>query len=120
MNTQMVFKKKAFAEAYPTFVGDVIGTAEDKTNYVLTRANDCRDWYSPIFANESKYLPVSDTVVTLDKSAPRDMSSLELNSDGSFKDVSELTTPPQKQMFTDLEKGLICVGVAFVIIKLLS
>jgi hypothetical protein len=114
--------KKAFAEAYPVFVGEAIGTIQDKTNYVLTKANDCRDWYSPIFANESKYLSSNNywPVLTLEKSEPRDMSSLELEPNGSFKDVSELTTPPQKQMFTDLEKGLICVGVAFVIFKLLS
>lgn len=120
MNTQLVFKKKAFADAAPTFSGEMIGSREDKVNYVLNTANNCRDWYTPIFANESKYLPVSNpSIVTLVQSAPKDNTALVLNPDGLLPDVHELTTPPQKQT-TDLEKGLIIAGVALIIIKLLS
>lgn len=121
MNTQLVFKKKAFADAAPLFSGDVIGTAEDKKNYILNKANSCRSWYTPVFTNESKYLPVSDpSIVVLQHSAPQDNIALTLDDDGSFKDVSELTNPPKKEKFSDLEKGLILAGAALIIIKLLS
>ena len=121
MNTQLVFNKKAFADNPPIFSGDVIATVAEKKDYVFNIANSCRGWYSPIFINESKYLPVSDpTIVTLQQSETKDMPALTLNDDGSFKDVSELTTLPLKERFTDLEKGLIVAGAAFLIIKLLS
>jgi len=129
MNTQLVFKKKSFLDVpvnygeapSPIFSGDVIGTAEDKTNYILNLANNCRGWYEPVFTNESKYLPVSDTsIVILEQSAPQDNTALALAPDGSFADVSGLTTPPQKREFTELEKGLLIAGAAFIIIKLLS
>ena len=121
MNTQLVFNKKAFADSTPLFSGDVVGTAAEKKDYILNIANSCRGWYSPVFIDESKYLPVSDpTIVTLQQSAPKDMPALTLNDDGSFKDVSELTTLPKKERFTDLEKGLIVAGAALLIIKLLS
>jgi hypothetical protein len=121
MNTQLVFNKKAFADSAPLFSGDIIGTAEDKKNYVLNKANSCRGWYSPVFTNESKYLPVSDpTIVILQQSAPQDNTALTLTDNGSFPDVTELTTPPHKEKFTDLEKGLVIAGAALIIIKLLS
>lgn len=120
MNTQLVFKKKAFADAAPTFSGETIGTADDKVNYVLNKANSCRDWYSPIFANESQYLPVSNpSVVSLQQAPPTDNPALNLNPDGSFADVSQLTQPP-KQKLSNLEEGLIIAGVALLIIKILS
>jgi hypothetical protein len=121
MNTQLVFDKKAFADSTPIFSGDVVGSAAEKKDYILNKANSCRGWYSPVFTNESKYLPVSNqTIVTLQYAPTKDMQALELNNDGSFKDVSELTTPPQKQRFTDLEKGLIVGVAALLILKLLS
>jgi len=113
MNTQLVYNA--------IFSGDVVGTAEDKKNYILNLANDCRGWYSPVFTNESKYLPVSNpSIVTLVHSAPTDNIALTLNDNGSFKDVTELTNPPHKEKFSDLEKGLIVAGAALIIIKLLS
>jgi len=120
MNTQLVFDKNAFADTTPIFYGDVVSTAAEKKDYILNKANSCRGWYSPVFINESKYLPVSDpTIVTL-QSATKDMPALMLNDDGSFKDVSELTILPKKERFTDLEKGLIFAGAALLIFKLLS
>ena len=121
MNTQLVFNKNAFSENPPVFSGDVIGTAEDKTNYILNIANSCRGWYEPVFTNESKYLPVTNpSIVVLEHSAPQDNTALDLAPDGSFEDVSGLTTPPQRQRFTDLEKALLLGGAAFIIFKILS
>ena len=121
MNTQLVFNRKSFADySTPTFSGDVVATAAEKKDYILNIANECRGWYSPVFTNESKYLPVSDPMVVSLQTATKDTPALNLNEDGSFKDISELTTPPQQQRFTDLERGLIIAGAALLIIKILS
>jgi len=115
MNTQLVYTKKAFANSPVIFSGDVVATPEQKRDYILNMSNNCRSWYSPVFINESKYLPVSDpSIVSLNNLKQDNNTALTLN------DVSELTNPPQKQKITDIQKGLILAGAALIIIKLLS
>lgn len=106
MNTRMVFST-------PVFVGEAIGTKEEKTNYLYTKANDCRWSHTPTFANENQYLPVSKTV-----------SELTLSEPPEPLDISELTLPPvkdeAKDNMDDLIKGALMIGSAILIIKLLS
>jgi len=106
MNTRMVYYG-------PVFVGEAIGTPQEKKDYVLTKANNCRWDHTPTFANEHQYLPVSKTVSELTLSEPQPLM-----------EISALTLPPQKDEvrdnMNDLISGAIMVGSAILLIKLLS
>jgi len=109
MNTRMVYGS-------PVFVGEAIGTAQEKKDYVLTKANNCRWDHTPTFANEHQYLPVSKTVSELTLSEPKPLM-----------DISELTLPPQvdeignvTDNMNEIIKGAIMVGSVILLIKLLS
>jgi hypothetical protein len=130
MNTQLVYRKKNFTESSdfflkgvmstPTFSGQTTTTIEEKKDYVFNMANQCRDWYNPIFVSDSKYLPVTDVVTDLGSTPQEELTALTLQNDGSFKDSSALTIPPNMQKQNLLVDGLIVAGVAIVIFKLLS
>jgi hypothetical protein len=36
------------------------GTAQDEQNFIYSLANNCRDNFQPIFANETQYLPLTN------------------------------------------------------------
>lgn len=83
------------------FADDVTLTPLQRVDEINTQANNCRSWYEPTFADESKYLPVSkkaDAVII----------------------AASLTTPPNKAEDNEL-MNVILVGLGvFVIYKLLS
>lgn len=130
MNTQLVYRKKNFTESAdfflkgvtstPTFAGQTTATVEEKKDYVFNMANQCRDWYNPIFVTDTKYLPVIKKVTDLGSTPAVEITALTLQEDGSLKDASALTVPPDMQKQNLLVDGLIVAGVAIVIFKLLS
>lgn len=62
------------------FADDVVVTPEQRVNDINQKANCCRDWYEPIFANESKYLPVKTKVeAAVVMSAPKPPMTEENN-----------------------------------------
>jgi hypothetical protein len=91
--------KVGFADSGTNFYDASYPPKDMQINYVNTLANNCRSMYKPIFANESQYLPVSDTNVT---------------------SAMDLTQPPQESQNNDLMNALLFGGVAIVLYKLFS
>lgn len=86
------------------FADDVTLTPLQRVDEINTQANNCRWWYEPTFADESKYLPVS-------KQADADAVVV----------VAGLTTPPNKSAEDNELMNVLLVGLGvFVIYKLLS
>ena len=132
MNKQLKYNKnariKGFVSSLPAqsgiFVGDSGGTPQDKKDYIYTLANQCRSWREPSFADDVKYLPVKQEVVALPVITPPVLSSLEIITEQppqpQLTDVSELTIIPDTMKTSPLVEGLIVVGVALVVLKILS
>jgi hypothetical protein len=131
MNKQLKYNKnariKGFVSSLPSqrgvFVGESGGTPQDKKDYLFTLANQCRSWREPSFSDDVKYLPVQQEVVALPVITPPVLSSLEIITEQPqppLKDVSELTILPDTMKTSPLVEGLIVVGVALVVLKILS
>lgn len=112
---KLLVRKKTFAPNGPQDA-DVISAQDiqDKKNLIFSIANSKRDEnFTPIFVSDPAVLPVT--------SVNSDTSSVVVESVTDLKDVSEMTTPPQKGMYlSDLQKGIIVAVAAVVIIKILS
>lgn len=94
-------QKLGFADASNNFTDSKIASREQQIDYLNNTANNCRWWYEPIFANESKYLPTS-----FDNTNPTTI---------------ELTSPPQLSTQSDtLINALLYGGVAIVLYKLFT
>lgn len=132
MNKQLKYNKnariKGFVSSLPAqrgvFVGESGGTPQDKIDYLFTLANQCRGRREPSFADDVKYFPVKE-VVALPVITPPVLSSLEIITEQPqpqppLKDVSELTILPDTIKTSPLVEGLIVVGVALVVLKILS
>lgn len=84
------------------FADDVSKTPLQRVDEINAKANNCRGWYEPTFADESKYLPVS-----------KDGTAVVI--------AAALTTPPNKSAEDDELMNVLLVGLGvFVIYKLLS
>ena len=95
-----------------TFVGDIPKTIQEQVNQINTIANDCRDWYKPIFSGESQYLPVNK---------PQDVSTIVAEIE--LKSVNELKSapkPPNKKEENEIINALILGAGIFVLYKILS
>jgi hypothetical protein len=91
--------KVGFADSGTNFYDASYPPKDVQINYVNTLANNCRSWYEPIFASDSKYLPVSDASIT---------------------SAIDLTQPPQESKNNVLMNALLFGGVAIVLYKLFS
>jgi len=81
------------------FEDDVVRTPEQRIDEINTKANNCRWWYEPTFADESKYLtPSSDTPLV----------------------VNVEQTKKPKKVEDDLLTALLVGAGIFVIYKLIS
>lgn len=94
-----------FGENFADFVPR---TALEQTDIVHIKANNCRDWFKPVFADEANPLPVSNPC--LDPCAPKTNAV-----------VVASTEPPAKQEEADdFWKYLFYGAAIFVAYKLLS
>lgn len=89
-----------------TFVGTTQKTIQEQVDSINTIANDCRDWYQPIFSGESQYLPVSNK--------PQDIVL------AAEVEVKSAPVPPQKQQENVLGNALLLGAGIFVLYKILS
>ena len=129
MNKQLKYNKnariKGFVSSLPAqrgvFVGESGGTPQDKIDYLFTLANQCRGRREPSFADDVKYFPVKE-VVALPVITPPVLSSLEIITQPQppLTNVSDLTIIPDTMKNSPLVEGLIVVGVALVVLKILS
>lgn len=128
MNKQLVYKSKVgfvngisqnFSNALtPTFYNEAVGTPEMKKDYVFGTANQCRWWYEPIFANETKYLPVQNDVKELPVVIEPEIISIDEFT--NFDTKEELTLPPKQKQEELLMNALVVGLVAVVVFKILS
>jgi len=86
------------------FADDIVKTPLQRVDEINTMANDCRDWYEPIYADERKYLPVS--------TSPSSTSASVI--------VVANTKPPMRVKENELMNVLLIGAGVFVLYKLLS
>jgi hypothetical protein len=93
--------KLGFADGGNNFYDSNIASASEQVDLLDSLANNCRWWYEPIFSNENKYLPVSNS------------------SDNNMVSAMDLTEPPKTKKENILLNALLVGGTAIVIYKLL-
>lgn len=120
-NTSLTYSKgakKSFVEGYfnkkSSSAPRNISASEA---FVYDVANEQRDFFKPIFANETKYLPnirgsetVSDYSQTLDNKSSK----------SSFPSTESLTIPPHKRKADDMIKFIIVGGALFLVYQILT
>jgi hypothetical protein len=145
VNESLTYKKgakKTFAEGY--FNRKFASTPKNVSAseaFVYDVANDQREFFKPIFANETKYLPnvrgselVSNYSQTLDavskplsiesisplsnESRKRNESSKQFKS--GFPNKESLTIPPNKRKADDVIKFIVIGGALFLVYKILT
>jgi hypothetical protein len=122
-NTSLTYKKgakKTFVEGY--FNKKVSSTPRNVSAseaFVYDVANDQREFFKPIFANETKYLPnVMGSQLVSDYSQTLDTKSNLFKP--SFQSVKSLTVPPNKRKADDVIKFIVVGGVLFLVYQILT
>ena len=90
---------------------------------VFDMANNCRDNYTPIFANENKYLPSNQQTVGGDAEAKVVVTPIALEVQESKKQEKTQTTDNTAEDFfksKQFKQGLIIGGGLFVLFKILA
>jgi hypothetical protein len=111
--------KKSFVEGY--FNNKFASTPKPVTAneaFVYDVANEQRDFFKPIFANETQYLPnVKGSEVISDFSDNLDTKSTALKS--SFPSTESLTIPPNKRA-DDVIKFIVVGAGLFLVYQLIT
>lgn len=94
-----------------TFADESTKTPAQNIEMIFELANSCRDWYTPAFANESKFLP---TKKDINITTPNVIEPIELPNS-----VKDLTIVPNIKDDTLIKGIIIGVGIC-VLIKILS
>jgi hypothetical protein len=121
-NTSLTYKKgakKTFVEGYfnkkVSFTPRNVSASEA---FVYDVANDQREFFKPIFANETKYLPnVMGSQLVSDYSQTLDTKSNLFKP--SFQSAKSLTVPPNKKA-DDIIKFIVVGGVLFLVYQILT
>jgi hypothetical protein len=121
-NTSLTYKKgakKTFVEGYfNKKVSSKPRNVSASEAFVYDIANDQREFFKPIFANETKYLPnVKGSQVVSDYSQTLDTKSNLFKP--SFQNVKSLTVPPNKKA-NDVIKFIVVGGVLFLVYQILT
>jgi hypothetical protein len=129
-NTSLTYKKgakKTFVEGYfnKKFESTPRNVSASEA-FVYDVANDQREFFKPIFANETKYLPnVRGSELVSDYSQKLDAISSPLNKDyssmfkSSFPNKELLTIPPNKKA-DDVIKFIFIAGALFLVYQILT
>jgi hypothetical protein len=110
--------KKSFVEGY--FNNKFSSTHKPisaSEAFVYDVANEQRDFFKPIFANETQYLP---NVKGSEKFSdyPNNLDSISKNS--SFPSNESLTIPPHKKQANDIIKFIVVGGALFLVYQILT
>ena len=124
-NTSLTYAKgakKSFVEGYfnKKFVSTPKNVSASEA-FVYDVANDQREFFKPIFANETKYLPNvkgSQIVSESDYSQTLDTKSNPFKS--SFPSTESLTVPPNKRKADDIIKFIVIGGALFLVYQILT
>jgi hypothetical protein len=122
MNKNLTYSKKAkkgFVEGYfNKKVSDTPKSASASTAFVYDLANEQREFFKPIFANETQYLPngtLSDSQVKTSYA-----ETLDVVSNSTQPSTQSLTIPPIKQPDNLLLKGLVVGAGIFLVYQILE
>jgi hypothetical protein len=124
-NTSLTYAKgakKSFVEGYfnKKFVSTPKNVSASEA-FVYDVANDQREFFKPIFANETKYLPNvkgSQIVSASDYSQTLDTKSNPFKS--SFPSTESLTVPPNKRKADDIIQFIVIGGALFLVYQILT
>ena len=124
-NTSLTYEKgakKSFVEGYfnKKFVSTPKNVSASEA-FVYDVANDQREFFKPIFANETKYLPNvkgSQIVSASDYSQTLDTKSNPFKS--SFPSTESLTVPPNKRKADDIIQFIVIGGALFLVYQILT
>jgi hypothetical protein len=126
-NKSLTYKKgakKSFVEGY---FNNKFSSAPKSVSaseaFVYDVANEQREFFKPIFANETQYLPnvlgselVSDYSQTLDNTS----IPFSVQSKSSFPNKKSLTVPPNKRKADDIIKFIVVGGALFLVYQILT
>lgn len=116
--------KKSFVTQFfeRKFADTSVMTPAQQKQRIFNIANDCREWYSPIFSNETKYLndDINNVKQSLDtkdlfieNSDKGDVLYMKVSDNYVPKSSENLTTPPiKKKDYPYVKAALVGVGVA--------
>ena len=123
VNKSLTYKKgakKTFVEGYfnKKFASTPKSVSASEA-FVYDVANDQREFFKPIFANETQYLPnVMGTQVVSDYSQTLDTKSNSYKP--SFQSTKSLTIPPNKRKADDIIKFIVVGGALFLVYQILT
>ena len=127
MNKNLTYSKKAkkgFVEGYfNKKVSDTPKSASASTAFVYDLANEQREFFKPIFANETQYLPNGTTSISQvkpDYAETLDVISKSKISNSPSISTESLTIPPIKQPDNLLLKGLVLGAGVFLVYQILE
>jgi len=127
MNNHLTYSKnakKGFVEGYfNKKVSETPKTASASTAFVYDLANEQREFFKPIFANETQYLPngtFSDSQVKPDYAETLDVVSKSIQTNIPSNSTQSLTIPPNKQPDNLLLKGLVVGASIFLVYQILE
>lgn len=122
MNKNLTYSKKAkkgFVEGYfNNKFAETPKVVSASEAFVYDIANDQREFFKPIFANETQYLPngkFSDSQVK-----PNYAETLDVVSKSTRPSTQSLTIPPNKKSDNLLLKGLVVGAGIFLVYQILE
>lgn len=111
MNKHLKYAKNAtkvgFTDAVNNFMPNNNSLVTNKKEHIYNTANNCRWWYTPIWSDETQYLPNENR------------NQVEVEETVSNTDVSNLTVPPERKKNLLLTAALIGAGT-FIALKILT
>jgi len=122
-NKSLTYKKdakKTFVEGY---FNNKFSSAPKSVSaseaFVYDVANEQREFFKPIFANETQYLPnVLGSELVSNYSQTLDTKSNSIKP--SFQSTKSLTIPPNKRKADDIIKFIVVGGALFLVYQILT
>jgi len=122
-NKSLTYKKdakKTFVEGY---FNNKFSSAPKSVSaseaFVYDVANEQREFFKPIFANETQYLPnVFGSELVSNYSQTLDTKSNSIKP--SFQSTKSLTIPPNKRKADDIIKFIVVGGALFLVYQILT
>jgi hypothetical protein len=122
MNKNLTYSKKAkkgFVEGYfNNKFAEAPKVVSASEAFVYDIANDQREFFKPIFANETQYLPNGKFIDS--QVRPNYSETLDVVSNSTRPSTQSLTIPPNKKSDNLLLKGLVVGAGVFLVYQILE
>lgn len=116
MSTHLKYSKDAKIGFEGNFFNDKDMSKAEQAGFIYDTANDFRDRFKPVFANETKYLPN----VKGSELVSSDVKRTDLPADtAQFPSAKSLTVPPHKKA-EDIIKFMVVGGALFLVYKIIT